>query len=64
MDSPKDSTKIISKFNKPLIVYRIKTPKIYEITRDMIKYLIDSNYVEYIFLENPSQMQKDPAFQD
>ena len=61
MESPK---KLNSKFNKPLIVYRIKTPKIFEITKDMLKYLIDKNYVEYIYLENPDKIKSDPAFQE
>jgi len=64
MESPKELKKIITKFNKPLIVFRIRTPNIYDITRDMIKYLIDSNYVEYVYLENPEQIKKDPVFQD
>ena len=64
MESPKELKKVITKFNKPLIVFRIRTPNIYDITRDMIKYLIDSNYVEYIYLENPEQIKKDPVFQD
>jgi hypothetical protein len=54
MESPK---KLSFQFNKPLFVFRIKTPKIYDITRDMIKYIIDTNYVEYIYLENPSQIK-------
>ena len=64
MESQKELKKIITKFNKPLIVFRIRTPNIYDITRDMIKYLIDSNYVEYVYLENPEQIKKDPVFQD
>ena len=64
MESPKELKKIITKFNKPLIVFRIRTPNIYDITRDMIKYLIDSSYVEYVYLENPEQIKKDPVFQD
>ena len=64
MESPKELKKVITKFNKPLIVFRIRTPNIYDITRDMIKYLIDSNYVEYVYLENPEQIKKDPVFQD
>ena len=64
MESPKELKKIITKFNKPLIVFRIRTPNIYDITRDMVKYLIDSNYVEYVYLENPEQIKKDPVFQD
>lgn len=64
MDSPKDSTRKKPKFNKPLVVYRIKTPKIFEITRSMLKYLIDQKYVEYIFLEKNDEMNKDPIFHD
>ena len=64
MESQKELKKIITKFNKPLIVFRIRTPNIYDITRDMIKYLIDSNYVEYVYLENPEQIKKDPVFQN
>ena len=54
----------LTKFNKPLFIYRIKTPKIFDVTKEMIKYLIDSNYVEYIFLENPDKIKEDPIFQD
>ena len=59
-----NSPKILTKFNKPLVVYRIKTPKIFDATRDMLKYLIDQKYVEYIYLENPDKVGKDPAFND
>ena len=61
MESPK---KLPKKFNKPLFVFRIRTEKIFEITKDMIKYIIDSNYVEYIYLENPSQIKDDPLFKE
>ena len=61
MESPK---KLSFQFNKPLFVFRIKTPKIYDITRDMIKYIIDTNYVEYIYLENPSQIKNDQVFKE
>ena len=64
MESPKEVIKKNTKFNKPLFVYRIKTPKIFDITRDMIKYLIDSKYVEYIYLEKPKKIREDPVFQD
>ena len=61
MESPKN---LPLQFNKPLFVFRIKTPKIYDITRDMIKYIIDTNYVEYIYLENPSQIKNDQVFKE
>jgi NAD kinase len=64
MESPKELNKIITKFNKPLIVFRIRTPKIYDVTIEMIKYLIDSGYVEYVYLENPDKIKNDPVFQD
>ena len=59
-----ESKQELKKFNKPLIIYRIKTPKIFDITKEMIKYLIDSNYVEYIYLENPDKIKEDPIFHD
>ena len=61
MESPKE---LNIKFNKPLVVYRIKKPEIFDITKDMLKYLIDKNYVEYIYLENPDKIKEDPVFQD
>ena len=59
MESPKEI-----KFNKPLVVYRIRTPKIFDITKEMIKYIIDQKYVEYIYLDKPDQIKNDPIFQD
>lgn len=50
------------KFSKPLIVYRIKTPKIFDITKEMIKYLIENNFVEYIFLESLNEMNSKAIF--
>lgn len=47
-----ESVKKNNKFNKPLFVYRIKTPKVFEIAKEMIKFLIESNFVEYIYLES------------
>jgi NAD+ kinase len=59
MESPKEI-----KFNKPLVVYRIRTPKIFDITKEMIKYIIDQKYVEYIYLDKPDQIKNEPIFQD
>ena len=59
-----ESQKDLKKFNKPLIIYRIKTPKIFDVTKEMIKYLIDSKYVEYIYLENPDKITEDPIFKE
>ena len=50
------------KFNKPLIVYRIKTPKVFDFTKEIIKYLIDNNYVEYIYLENLKEINSEVIF--
>ena len=61
MESPK---KLPLKFNKPLVIYRIKTPTIFDITKEMLKYLIEKNYVEYIYLENQDKITTDPDFQD
>lgn len=61
MESPK---KLPLQFNKPLVIYRIKTDNIFDITKEMLKYLIDKNYVEYIYLENGDKIKSDPEFQD
>jgi NAD kinase len=61
MESPK---KLPLKFNKPLVIYRIKKEIIFDVTKEMLKYLIDKNYVEYIYLEDPDKIKSDPAFQD
>ena len=61
MESPK---KLPLQFNKPLVIYRIKTPTIFDITKEMLKYLIEKNYVEYIYLENQDKIKSDPDFQD
>jgi hypothetical protein len=50
------------KFDKPLVIYRIKTPTIFDITKDMLKYLIDKSYVEYIYLEKLDEIKDDPIF--
>ena len=52
------------KFDKPLVIYRIKTPTIFDITKDMLKYLIDKSYVEYIYLEKFDKIKDDPVFQE
>ena len=39
-------------FNKPLIVYRIQSTKVFEITKSIIKFLIEKNFVKYIYLES------------
>jgi NAD kinase len=44
------------KYNKPLFVYRVKTPNVFDITKEMIKYLIDNNYVDYIYIENDKEI--------
>ena len=44
------------KYNKPLFVYRVKTPNVFDITKEMIKYLIDNNYVDYIYIENEKEI--------
>ena len=51
MEAPKEN-----KFNKPLFVFRIKTPKVFEITKKMIEFLIQNNFVEYIYLEKTSNI--------
>lgn len=56
-----ESTKS-KKYNKPLIVYRIKTPKVFDITKKMIKFLIESNYVEYIYIENMKEINSEIIF--
>jgi len=61
MESPK---KLPLKFDKPLVIYRIKKEIIFDVTKEMLKYLIDKNYVEYIYLEDPDKIKSDPAFQD
>ena len=61
-ESEEDSKKKNGKFNKPLIVFRIRTPEIKKITLKMIKFLIESNYVEYIFLENLSDINSKIIF--
>lgn len=56
-----ESTKS-KKYNKPLIVYRIKTPKVFDITKKMIKFLIESNFVEYIYIENMKEINSEIIF--
>jgi NAD kinase len=50
------------KFNKPLIVYRIKSKEVFESTKKIIEYLIKNNYVEYIFLEKLTSMNSQTIF--
>ena len=50
------------KYNKPLIVYRIRTQKVFEITKKMIKFLIESNFVEYIYIENMKEINSEIIF--
>lgn len=50
------------KFDKPLFVYRISTPKIAEIMKKMAKHLIENKYVEFIFLESLDDINKDNFF--
>ena len=50
------------KFGKPLFVYRLKTPKVLSYTKDMIKFLIEENYVEYIYLEHLSEINSNAIF--
>ena len=40
------------KFGRPLIIYRISDKKIFEILKEMIKYLIENDFIEYIYFEN------------
>ena len=51
-----------NRFNKPLIVYRIKTPNIFDITKEMVKYLIEQEYVEYIYIENLDKINSQTLF--
>jgi hypothetical protein len=51
-----------NKFNKTLIVYRIKTPKVFDFTKKIIAYLIENNYVEYIYLENLKEINSKAIF--
>ena len=57
MEAPKEN-----KFNKPLFVFRIKTPKVFEITKKMIEFLIQNNFVEYIYLEKTSNINSQIIF--
>ena len=57
-----ESNKQKRKFDKPLFVYRIGTPDITKIMIEMAKHLIKQNYVEYIFLENLDDINKDKDF--
>ena len=52
------------KFNKPLIVYRIKTPKVFDFTKEIIKCLITKNYVEYIYLESLKEINSEAIYGD
>lgn len=51
-----------NKFNKPFFVIRIKTPKVYDITKKMIEFLIKNNFVEYIYLEQSSNIKSTDIF--
>lgn len=56
-----ESTKS-KKYNKPLIVYRIRTQKVFDITKEMVKFLIESNFVEYIYIENMKEINSEIIF--
>ena len=57
-----ESSNKTMKFDKPLFVYRLKTPKILNYTKDMIKFLIEENYVEYIYVEHISEINSKTVF--
>ena len=64
MDSPKESPKTLTKFDKPLVVYRIKNSQIYDITIEILKYLIDQKYAQFIYLEDPEKIKQDQHLKD
>ena len=47
-----EANKENKKFGRPLIIYRINDKKIFEILKEMIKYLIENDFIEYIYFEN------------
>ena len=50
------------KFNKPFIVYRIKSEKVYNITKEIIKLLIKNQYIEYLYLENLEDINSEKIY--
>ena len=51
-------------YNKPFIVYRIRSDFAFESTKNIIKFLIESKYVEYIYLENTDTINSKVIFGD
>ena len=51
-----------TKMNKPLIVFRIKSEEVFDITVDIIKFLIKKKYVEYIYLENVENINSEVLY--
>ena len=53
-----------NKINKPFFVYRIKNSNVFEKTKEMIKFLINNNYVEYIYVEDISTINSTVIFKN
>ena len=59
-----ESNKKTRKFDKPLFVYRLKTVEVLNYTKKMIEFLIEENYVEYIYVEHISEINSKAIFGD
>lgn len=49
-------------FNKPLIVFRINTPKALEFAIKIARYIIESKYIEYLYVEDLSLLNSNKVF--
>lgn len=52
------------KFGRPLIICRIEMEYVFELMKEMIKYLIENNYIEYIYFENLNEINSKILFGD
>ena len=59
-----ESKKKAKKFDKPLFVYRLKTEDVLDYAKKMIEFLIKQQYVEYIYLEDISEINSNNIYGD
>ena len=50
------------KFGRPLIIYKIDNEYIFKLMKEMIKYLIEKNYIEYIYFEKLNEINSEILF--
>lgn len=50
------------KFGRPLIIYKIEEKNIFDLMKEMIKYLIEQNYIEYIYFEKLNEINAQILF--